>query len=118
MLRADFSLGVRATYEEVSNSFEVFCNRCNQSIGTMLLDTVRHAMFNTFGRAGILCPGCRKQTCDGCGTYFVSKSCLAYVEDGSEKIRLCSNCAAVWFWADGDIEPKIRVLLPSERVRV
>lgn len=114
MLAVDFALGVRASHVPATDSFEVFCNHCNKSIGTMSLNTVREAIFNTVGRAGILCPGCRKHTCDGCGAYFAQKIDLEPVMAWTGKVRLCLDCHILFTWPDAPIVQKHEELIPDE----
>lgn len=86
----DFSAGVIAT-EIWPGHYEVFCNRCLNSIGTMRIDVVRQAVFGTLHRGGVLCPSCRTETCDACGLGY-SQVDLKVVPGPKGKIRACQSC--------------------------
>lgn len=47
--------------------WEVFCNDCRQSIGTMTGDILSQAIIRTANRGGVKCPDCRKISCTVCG---------------------------------------------------
>lgn len=91
-MRFDFDVGVIAE-ERFGGYYEVFCNRCESSIGVMGFSTVRQAVFNTLARGGVLCPPCRAVTCDSCGNETKEAQ---MVETYRGRLRLCSCCSMVW----------------------
>lgn len=88
----DFSVGIKAEPRYMSR-YEVFCNRCDVSIGVMCFRTIREAIFNTLGRGGVLCPSCRANTCDVCGE-LVAAERTEMVEGPKGPARMCEGCAA------------------------
>lgn len=102
MIMSDESLdrGVYARETPVG-TWEVFCNYCRASLGTMSLGVIRAAIFATLTRGGVLCPACRKVTCEGCGAHLPQKSLLSSVNTLSGDVRLCPRCEQVWI----QIEP-------------
>lgn len=88
----DFDLGVIAEHRFQTN-YEVFCNRCEVSIGVMSFQVIKEATFATYQRGGILCPDCRKATCDVCAAIAAdfghSKVC-----GPKGWVRVCPACEA------------------------
>jgi len=72
--------------------YVVFCNRCDFDLGTMGLSTVRNAIFACIGRGGVLCPDCRKDTCDVCGIGFGEEN-LGMLAGPKGDVRGCARCA-------------------------
>ncbi len=62
--------------------YDVTCCQCCAYIGSMTGDTILRAIMSTRHRGGVLCPDCRKITCDSCG--------LTFWEDESPHHRLKS----------------------------
>lgn len=89
-----FQYGV-LVLERLEGAYDVFCNRCNDAIGSMRLGTIRDAVFNTLGRGGVLCPPCRSCTCDGCGAMIVDGT-LQSTGDHGETLKLCKECLLVY----------------------
>lgn len=88
-----FNSGVRA--EHVYRSiYKVFCNNCEVSIGTMDFRAVVEAVFDTLGRGGVLCPPCRKSTCDICGVYCADHGELSAHTGPKGLVRLCVICSS------------------------
>lgn len=87
----NFEAGVITGQVAGGSNWEVFCNRCQESIGTMAATQVRDAIFSTLGRGGVLCPVCRASTCDMCGqpkeVERVTKG-----PGGREKMSICEGC--------------------------
>ncbi len=81
--------------------WEVFCNYCRASVGTMSMGVVRAAIFATMTRGGVLCPACRRVTCEGCGAHLPQKSLLSSVDTLSGEVWLCLKCETIWI----QIEP-------------
>ena len=94
--KTHFEAGVRADATPTGH-LEVYCNHCSISIGTMSLEEARRAIFGTLGRGGILCPECRKHTCDSCGITFQDKRLVGYIRGPKgDNIRVCNPCAQGW----------------------
>jgi len=88
----NFECGVIAEHRYIAK-YEVFCNRCNTSIGVMDFSTIRQAIFNTIARGGILCPPCRGNTCDMCGAvarYYAFQDIIG----PKGRVRVCPGCDA------------------------
>lgn len=102
----DFSVGVVVLQCE-GPRLEVFCNRCDMSIGIMDHVTVVRALFNTLGRGGVLCPSCRRVTCDVCGRQPADKRSL-FVDERLVKseIKMCAPCASSY----AELEDKLKEL--------
>ena len=47
--------------------WEVYCNNCLETIGTMTGETLQQAIDWALDRGGIKCPTCRETACKGCG---------------------------------------------------
>ncbi len=86
-----FSMGVLAE-NRVGEVYEVWCNNCRDSVGTMTCVQVRDAIWATIGRGGILCPSCRKKTCDSCGRYFADKHAVGQIKGPTGRVRVCATC--------------------------
>ena len=85
-----YTFGVEAEYVR-GNIYEVFCNVCKNSIGTMVFAQIRSAYFNTFSRGGVRCPTCRERTCDHCGEYYKDGGLHRYAA-GRDSPLLCVRC--------------------------
>lgn len=89
----NFGLGVIARHRVMCN-YDIFCNRCSRSIGSMTAEDALRAVFNTLGRGGVLCPSCRIRTCDSCGLEMEPRK-LAEVRYAKKPVRLCDTCTFV-----------------------
>lgn len=67
------------------NTYELFCNQCGESLGTMKGGQVMKAILHNVGRGGVMCPRCRGRVCKGCGYIAATKKALT--EKG-----YCFNC--------------------------
>lgn len=91
----DFDLGVIAEHRYLTR-YEVFCNRCNESIGIMDFQSIKSAIFSTYQRGGVLCPDCREKTCDVCGGISADFGhCIVSGPKGM--VRACPGCEASIF---------------------
>lgn len=93
MMATTFDCGVQAE-EKLDGNFEVFCNWCRVSIGTMHFSAIREAIFNTLGRGGVRCPNCRFVTCDLCGIWRGGEDThqLMAFSTSNGEIRACVDC--------------------------
>ena len=72
-------------------AWEVFCNRCGKTLGTMTGSGVQDAVLSTLGRGGVLCPDCRSMTCDICG----EPASVTEIENPAgkeDRVKLCDGC--------------------------
>ncbi len=77
---------------EETGHWDVFCLRCQTSIGTFDSETLRVAVHSTMFRGGILCPECRSESCMQCGNELRAKGWY-HVSDKSEvKGPYCLFC--------------------------
>ena len=83
-------LGVEAIHV-CGTSYQVFCNRCSTRIGQLSYKAIREAVFLTIGRGGVLCPDCRKKTCDSCAVW---SQCEEYpiIDTAVGRVRICPEC--------------------------
>lgn len=88
-----FTMGAVGTRFPNGN-WEVFCNRCDVSIGVMDSDTLTKAVFNTASRGGVLCPDCRAHTCDFCGLQdnWSNNVPFVVVPTLEQPARACLSC--------------------------
>lgn len=100
MTGPNYAMGANVRRVPGTQNFEVFCNWCNRSINTMSYNTLRDAIWATLGRGGVLCPGCRKLACDGCGTLSTSMARYEARNGGREQNRLCLACAEFAYGED------------------
>ena len=87
----NFDVGICATHT-INGRYDVVCNFCHSSIGTMDFAAVRSAIFSTIGRGGVRCPDCRKSTCDVCGTHCIDREELSIVKGPKGEVRACFIC--------------------------
>lgn len=88
----NFDVGVQTEHRYMQN-YEVFCNHCGHTLGVMHYCIIRDAILATLGRGGVLCPDCRKATCDICGKRALQPK---MVEGPMGEVRLCDSCEASW----------------------
>ena len=96
--RADvFKAGCLAI--EVGGKYDVTCLQCCAYIGRLTGDQVAQAIAITAHRGGVLCPDCRRKTCDICGTTFDNERSVTQPLVKGNKSRYCMFC--YWDSQDG-----------------
>lgn len=86
----DFIAAAYCVETGYGDRYEVFCTKCLLPFGTMHLVDITRAIIATLGRGGVLCPSCRKTTCDSCGKIEVVRP---RGKKGSHAIlQLCYEC--------------------------
>jgi len=89
----NFVMGVTMIAKPAGN-YEVFCNWCSDSIGTMTFGIIRSAIWSTMARGGIRCPRCRCHTCDVCGSVGPKKLAPGELSVFEGSVKVCEDCKA------------------------